>query len=77
MEGKTMTTPIRIGDWVCLTRQARLTTANPRSIRKARVARFYKDIPGGVRLETPLGGFYSWNVKDLIQIGGCDETQPH
>ena len=26
---------------------------------------FYRDIEGGVILDTPLEGFWSWNVRDL------------
>lgn len=31
----------------------------------ARIAEFYTDIPGGVRLDRPIADFVSWNVKDL------------
>jgi hypothetical protein len=31
----------------------------------AKIELFYSDIDGGVRLDKMLGGFYSWNVKDL------------
>ena len=31
------------------------------------VARLYADIKGGVKLDRLVGGFYSWNVKDLVR----------
>jgi hypothetical protein len=31
----------------------------------AKVVAFYWDIHGGVRLDKPLAGFYSWNIDDL------------
>lgn len=31
----------------------------------AKVRLFYDDIPGGVKLDRELEGFYSWNVADL------------
>lgn len=31
----------------------------------AKIIDFYSDIPGGVRLDTPIDGFVSWNVADL------------
>jgi hypothetical protein len=34
----------------------------------ARVLHFYSDIPGGVRLASHIGGFVSWNVKDLVRV---------
>jgi hypothetical protein len=55
----------QIGSWVRLTQE----TCRARKIRgnrsTAQIAAFYPDIPGGVRLDTKLDGFYSWNVKDL------------
>lgn len=35
---------------------------------KANIETFYQDVEGGVRLSTRIGGFYSWNVRDLILL---------
>lgn len=32
----------------------------------------YPDIRGGVRLDRMVGGYYSWNVKDLVR---CAKVQ--
>ena len=32
------------------------------------VAQLYTDIKGGVKLDRMIGGFYSWNVKDLVMV---------
>lgn len=45
----------RIGDTV---RVGRIT-------KTACIAQIYRDIHGGVRLDRIVGGFVSWNVKDL------------
>jgi len=39
-----------------------------KNFKTARVRNRYSDIPGGVRLERPMGGFVSWNVKDLERV---------
>lgn len=36
--------------------------------RTAKIVGFYKDVSGGVRLDTRLDGFKSWNVKDLVKV---------
>ena len=34
----------------------------------AQIESFYRDIPGGVRLNQRIGDFYSWNVEDLKRV---------
>ena len=33
--------------------------------RVAIIERFFRDIPGGVKLDRMIGGFHCWNVDDL------------
>lgn len=65
---------IKIGDWVRLNKNV-TRKRNSHSNGKARVARFYNDIEGGVRLQTPLDGFRSWNVSDLVRLSRPKNTR--
>jgi len=56
---------LKIGDKVKLrTTKARET----HDYKMSTVTELYKDIPGGVKLKDKIGGFYSWNEKDLQLI---------
>ncbi len=54
---------IQVGDWVRLKKRV-----GPPSHGKAQVELLYPDIEGGVKLKTPLAGFYSWNVTHLVRL---------
>jgi hypothetical protein len=36
----------------------------------AHIVEFYDDIEGGVQLDRQIGGFYSWNILDLVRVEG-------
>jgi hypothetical protein len=56
----------KVGDVVRLDPATATSRSHVNTTSKARIARFYDDIPGGVKLDKPLGGFYFWNVADLV-----------
>ena len=37
-------------------------------ITQTRIASLFPDIPGYVRLQTRLGGYWTWSVEDLIRV---------
>jgi hypothetical protein len=65
----------KVGDRVKLSAETRRRAdLICKTINTAKIELFYKDIPGGVRLDRLLGGFYSWNMADLVHADGRSES---
>lgn len=56
---------MKISDKVRLKRDVWCCMGNIGRRPVAKIRELYLDIPGGVILDTRIGGFYSWNVEDL------------
>lgn len=67
----------KCGDTVKLKpRTVRLPNPDGSNHYTAEIQGFYSDIEGGVFLDRHLGGFWSWNVEDLLPAKTSSRNPP-